>query len=132
MRHLCRNDDVKSCGRYAVDGAADMPYLEAMDITYEAALLKVADAYATDAAQHGGRSLARVATIVVNRGSFFERLRDGAGCSSKNLERLFEWFRDPRNWPNGEVAHDARAALTSVGRSPLALPRRVAIQKDAA
>ena len=101
-----------------------------MDITYEAALLKVADAYAADAAKNGGRSLARIATIVVNRGSFFDRLRDGAGCSSKNLDRLFDWFRDPRNWPSSEVAADARSALASVGRPALA--RRAAMQKDAA
>ena len=48
-----------------------------MDTGYEASLLRVADAYAAQAAEHGGKSLARVATIVVNRGSFFERLRDG-------------------------------------------------------
>lgn len=90
-----------------------------MDMTYEAALLTVADAYAAQVAEHGGKSLARVATIVVNRGSFFERLRDGAGCSSRSLGRLFEWFRDPANWPANDIGDDARAALAGVGRPAL-------------
>jgi hypothetical protein len=92
-----------------------MPYSQVMDTSYEAALMKVADAYAGEVAKHGGKSLARVATIVVNRGSFFERLRDGGGCSARNLDRVADWFRDPANWP-GEIAKPALAALTSIGR----------------
>jgi hypothetical protein len=105
-----------------------MPYPSDMDITYEAALLKLANAYAEQVAKHGGKSLARVATIVVNRGSFFERLREGAGCSGRNLDRLFEWFRDPANWPARRIGKDARATLSSVGRPALELSQ----QKDAA
>ncbi|WP_452654171.1 hypothetical protein [Sphingomonas bisphenolicum] len=90
-----------------------------MDMSYEAALLKVADAYAARVAEHGGKSLARVATIVVNRGSFFDRLRDGAGCSSRSLDRLFDWFRDPTNWPANDISSEARAALVGVGRPAL-------------
>jgi hypothetical protein len=86
-----------------------------MDTSYEAALLAVADAYAMEVATHGGKSLARVATIVVNRGSFFERLRDGGGCSARNLDRLADWFRDPANWPSA-IAEPALRALESIGR----------------
>lgn len=92
-----------------------MPYLSGMDTSYEAALMEVADAYAREVAEHGGKSLARVATIIVNRGSFFERLRDGGGCSARNLDRVADWFRDPANWPN-EIAAPALAALVSIGR----------------
>jgi hypothetical protein len=119
MRHLCRKSVRRSCGRFAVDDAAYLPYSFIMDMTYEAALLKVADAYAARVAKHGGKSLARVATIVVNRGSFFERLRDGAGCSSRSLGRLFEWFRDPANWPANDISDEARSALAGVGRPAL-------------
>jgi hypothetical protein len=122
MRQLCRAETGKSCGKCAVDDAAYMPYIDAMDMTYEAALLKVADAYAAEAAAHGGKSLARVATIVVNRGSFFDRLRDGAGCSSRSLGRLFDWFRDPSNWPASSIPGGARKALVGVGRPALPAP----------
>ncbi|MEH3046482.1 hypothetical protein [Sphingomonas adhaesiva] len=86
-----------------------------MDTGYEASLLRVAEAYALQAATHGGKSLARVATIVVNRGSFFERLRDGGGCSARNLDRLADWFRDAANWPDA-IPADAAEALASIGR----------------
>ncbi|PZU77736.1 MAG: hypothetical protein DI530_12130 [Sphingomonas sp.] len=86
-----------------------------MDTGYEASLLRVADAYAAQAAEHGGKSLARVATIVVNRGSFFERLRDGGGCSARNLDRIADWFRDGANWPQA-IPAEAAEALASIGR----------------
>lgn len=86
-----------------------------MDTGYEASLLRVADAYAAQAAEHGGKSLARVATIVVNRGSFFERLRDGGGCSARNLDRIADWFRDGANWPQA-ISAEAAEALASIGR----------------
>lgn len=86
-----------------------------MDTSYETALLKVADAYSAQVAAHGGKSLARVATIVVNRGSFFERLRDGGGCSARNLDRMADWFREPSNWPR-EIVPAAIEALSSIGR----------------
>lgn len=86
-----------------------------MDTGYEASLLRVAEAYAAQIAEHGGKSLARVATIVVNRGSFFERLREGGGCSARNLDRLADWFRDTANWPEA-IPADASEALASIGR----------------
>ena len=85
-----------------------------MDNGYETALLRVADAYAAEAEAGGGKSLARVATIVVNRGSFFERLREGGGCSSRNLARMAGYFRDATNWP-GEIPVAAIEALASLG-----------------
>lgn len=86
-----------------------------MDTGYEASLLRVADAYAQQAAAHGGKSLARVATIVVNRGSFFDRIRDGGGCSARNLDRIADWFRDSSNWPES-IPDEAVTALASIGR----------------
>jgi hypothetical protein len=91
-----------------------------MTNTYEAALLAIADVYAAHAAENGGRSLARIATIVVNRGSFFERLRDGGGCSTRNLDKLTDWFRNASNWPGDEIPAAAVDALISIGRAPLA------------
>ncbi|WP_242149552.1 hypothetical protein [Sphingomonas sp. BAUL-RG-20F-R05-02] len=86
-----------------------------MSTSYETALLELADAYQAEVDTLGGKSLARVATIVVNRGSFFERLRDGGGCSARNLDRFADWFRDAANWPC-PIPSNARAALASVGR----------------
>jgi hypothetical protein len=90
-----------------------------MDTSYEASLLSVADEYAAAVETHGGKSLARVATIVVNRGSFFERLRDGGGCSARNLDRLADWFREPANWPCEIITDPASSALAAIGRAPI-------------
>lgn len=87
-----------------------------MDTSYEASLITIADAYAGAVAKHGGKSLARVATIVVNRGSFFDRIREGGGCSARNLDRIAEFFREPANWPQGELPLAASAALEGIGR----------------
>jgi len=88
-----------------------------MVTSYEASLLAIADAYAAAVDAEGGKSLARVATLVVNRGSFFERLREGGGCSARNLAKFAEWFRDPANWPDGLIPHAAHVALAGIGRS---------------
>ena len=92
-----------------------------MDTSYEASLLIVAGEYASAVETNGGKSLARVATIVVNRGSFFERLREGGGCSARNLDRLAEWFREPTNWPSETISGAASAALAAIGRAPIDL-----------
>ncbi|RYZ88001.1 MAG: hypothetical protein EOP06_11735 [Proteobacteria bacterium] len=55
-------------------------------------LTSVAYSYAAEAKSHGAPSLARVATIVVNRGSFFTRIETGGGCSLQNFERVMRWF----------------------------------------
>jgi hypothetical protein len=89
-----------------------------MSDAYENALRTVADAYEAEVAAHGGRSLSRVATIVVSSGTFFNRLRNGKPFLVHNLERLAAWFRQPENWPNGLIPGPASDALISIGRPP--------------
>lgn len=91
-----------------------------MSMTYERALLEVARAYSAAVNEQGGKSLARVATIVVNRGSFFDRLENGDSFSVRNLDRMASYFRDPSNWPGGSVPPEALAALLSIGRPAIA------------
>ena len=91
-----------------------------MDAAYENALRTVADSYEAEVAYHGGKSLARVATIVANNGAFFRRLREGKPFLVHNLERFNSWFQDPRNWPDGRVPDAAAQALASMGR-PIAV-----------
>lgn len=96
-----------------------MTHLCVMSAPYENALRTVAESYETRVSTYGGRSLSRVATIVVNSGSFFERLKQGKTFSVHNLERFAAWFRTPGNWPDGVIPHDAVAALASIGRPPV-------------
>lgn len=91
-----------------------------MDDAYENALRTVADAYEAEVAECGGKSLSRVATIVVSSGAFFNRLRAGKTFSVANLDRFGTWFRQPSNWPAGTIPAGAAAALCSMGRPPLA------------
>lgn len=91
-----------------------------MSAAYENALRTIADSYDLEVARWGGKSLSRVATIVVNSGAFFNRLRDGKSFSVGNLEKFASWFRVPANWPDRTIPHDAATALTSIGRPPLA------------
>ncbi|WP_054731609.1 hypothetical protein [Sphingopyxis macrogoltabida] len=67
------------------------------------ALLSVADAYTDEINMHGGKSLARVSTIVLNQGRFFQRLRDGKTCTLDSFEAVLEWFSSPANWPGGTI-----------------------------
>ncbi len=92
-----------------------------MDTAYENVLRTLAACYEQEVAAHGGKSLARVATIVVNNGAFFNRLREGKPFLVHNLEKFAAWFREPGNWPNLSIPHDAAAALTSIGRPPFPL-----------
>lgn len=96
-----------------------MPHICGMDAAYENAMRTLADCYEQEVEIFGGRSLARVATIVVNNGAFFTRLRDGKPFLVHNLERFASWFRDPANWPNQSIPHAAAAALNSIGRPPV-------------
>ena len=89
-----------------------------MSDAYENALRTVADAYEGEVAAHGGRSLSRIATIVVSSGTFFNRLREGKPFLVHNLERFAAWFRQPENWPNGVIPEAASIALISIGRPP--------------
>lgn len=90
-----------------------------MSAAYQNALRTVADSYDAEVARWGGKSLSRVATIVVSSGAFFNRLRDGKTFSVTNLEKFAGWFRVPANWPDRSIPHVAAAALTSIGRPPL-------------
>jgi hypothetical protein len=90
-----------------------------MSAPYQNALRTVADSYDAEVARWGGKSLSRVATIVVSSGAFFNRLRDGRTFSVANLEKFAAWFRVPANWPDHAIPDAAAAALTSIGRPPL-------------
>jgi hypothetical protein len=80
-------------------------------------LLQISDAYESELAVKKGRSLARIATIVLNRGSFFDSLRKGATCNLDSFRKIIEWFASPPNWPGGVVpdAVMARLALPIYG-----------------
>lgn len=99
--------------------AAYSPYHTAMADTYEDALRTIAEAYGKAIALHGGISLSRVATLVVNRGSFFNRLSQDTSFSARNLDRLANWFRNEDHWPHFNIPADAAEALFSIGRPPL-------------
>lgn len=90
-----------------------------MDTAYENVLRTLAACYEQEVEAHGGKSLARVATIVVNNGAFFTRLREGKPFLVHNLEKFAAWFRNPVNWPNLAIPHDAATALSSIGRPPI-------------
>jgi hypothetical protein len=85
-------------------------------MTYEQSLLAIAACYTRAVAAHGGRSLARISTIVVNQGSFFTRLGNGATCTAVNIERLAGFFGEPANWPLNFIPEDAAALLAGIGR----------------
>ncbi len=90
-----------------------------MYAAYENALRTIADCYEAESERWGGRSLSRVATIVLNSGTFFERLRAGKTFTVVNLEKMTTWMRDPANWPDSAIPHEAALALTSMGRPPV-------------
>lgn len=58
-----------------------------------------------------GRSAARLATIVLNRGHFFDALRRGGDCGTDTFTKFLHFFRDAANWPDGVVPPDAAALL---------------------
>ena len=91
-----------------------------MDAAFENALRTLAASYEEQVAKRGGKSLSRVATIVVNNGAFFTRLRDGKPFLVHNLEKFAAWFRDPANWPDCVIPDTAEQALASMGRPSLA------------
>jgi len=103
-----------------------------MDHAYDDALRIIADSYEAEAAERKGKSLARIGTIVVNNGAFFQRLREGKPFLVHNLERFAEWFRQPENWPWSSIPQPAASALASMGRPPLAIGERRTYRTDAA
>lgn len=77
--------------------------------------------YSSALSRHGGgRSLARVGTIVVNRGSFFSSLAQGRTCSIRNADLVLDYLQDPENWPGGLLSPYAASVLEELQR--LALP----------
>jgi hypothetical protein len=92
-----------------------------MSDAYQNALRTIADTYEAEVACYGGKSLSRIATIVVSSGAFFQRLRDGKSFSVHNLDRFANWFREPANWPANAIPHNAVNALLSIGRPPVTM-----------
>lgn len=90
-----------------------------MSDAYENALRTIADSYEQAVTAYGGKSLSRIATIVVSSGAFFNRLRSGATFSVANLEKFAAWFRVPSNWPSHDIPAAAVTALNSIGRPPI-------------
>lgn len=82
----------------------------------ETELVEIADAYAREAVGRA-KSLSRVATIVVNRGSFFTSLKRGQTCSVRNFERMLQFFEQKTNWPDHFIPSDAQQLLKSLGRN---------------
>lgn len=76
-------------------------------------LLTIADSYSDAVTAHGGRSLARVSTIVLNQGGFFHRLRSGKTCTLDSFEMLVRWFAEPENWPNKCIPESIELRLRS-------------------
>ena len=67
-------------------------------------LKQVSDAWAAA----NDRSLARLATIVVNDGSFFTRLAsDKPNATTATLIKFAQFFADPANWPDGHIPSEA-------------------------
>ena len=60
------------------------------------------------------RSLARLATIVVNDGKLFERIANGGSCTVATYEKLMGHLRDPANWASPIPYEAARALDMSV------------------
>nr|WP_314469807.1 hypothetical protein [uncultured Sphingomonas sp.] len=92
---------------------------------YQNALRTIADVYEAEIGSHGGKSLSRVATIVVSSGAFFNRLRGGATFSVANLDKFASWFRVPANWPGRIIPEEAAVALNSIGRPPIPAEQHV-------
>lgn len=56
-------------------------------------IIKQAEVYSA----HTGRSLSTVSSYAVRDGKFFERLKNGGGCTLKTASKLIGWFDE--NWP---------------------------------
>ncbi len=47
---------------------------------------------------HTGRTLSTVGSYAVRDGKFFDRLKNGGGCTLRTADRVIAWFSD--NWPS--------------------------------
>lgn len=61
-------------------------------------------------ARENQRSLARLATIVVNDGKLFDRIAGGGSCTVATYERLMDHLRDPTSW-SGPIPCEALQLL---------------------
>jgi hypothetical protein len=62
------------------------------------------------------RSLARLSTLVMNDGGFFERLRNPkAGVTDGTLEKFARFFANAEHWPVGDVPQEAIDFLHVLG-----------------
>lgn len=82
-------------------------------MTLKQTLLAVADIYVGEAEVHGGKSLARISTIVLNQGGFFDRLRSGKTCTLDSFEAVLRWFSDADNWPARSIPEQINTILRS-------------------
>lgn len=60
-----------------------------------------------------------MASVVVNHGSFFERLESpGASTTTVTLEKFARYLGDAANWPDGLVPDEVRAFVHVTGITP--------------
>jgi hypothetical protein len=91
------------CTRHkCLEDAAYKPYFVLMPPSLQS-LLTVAAVYENETAAWGGKSLARVTTLVLNTGSFFNRLRSGGDCSVRSFDKVFEYLSHPEHWPRSHI-----------------------------
>lgn len=64
----------------------------------------------------------RLGRLAINDGGFFTRLENNpaASTTTATLEKFARFLADPANWPEGEVADEAKALAHVVGVSPAA------------
>ena len=106
--------------------AVNVPYQDCM-LNLRDALLFIADTYGDELEAHGGKSLPRVSTIVLNQGGFFRRLRDGKTCTIDSFEAMLRWFAEPANWPDGCIPGPVAAELSRLVAAPLEQDDRPAL-----
>ena len=65
------------------------------------------------------RTPGALASIVVNHGSFFDRVVSGkASTTTATLEKFARFFADAGNWRDGTVPEDVRLFVHMVGVTP--------------
>lgn len=68
-----------------------------------------------------GRSLGALASIVVNHGSFFDRLiNPGASTTTATLDKFARFLGDVSNWPDGmDLPQAVREFVAVTGVEPI-------------
>lgn len=76
-------------------------------------------AAATAWSEANDRTIGALASIVVNHGSFFDRLESpGASTTTATLEKFARFLGDPAQWPDGAVPDVVAGFVHAVGVSP--------------